>query len=123
MVRSRMFLRVAFAACTLFLAASTPIAAHAQAPDNSAHNQSQKATADQSSNSSSDLEITQKIRKAVIADKSLSTYGHNCKIIALNGAVTLRGPVHSDDEKQAIAAHAAEVVGQDRVTNELTVKQ
>lgn len=120
---SRLFLRAAMAACAISLAASAPVVSHAQAPDNSARNQSQKATADQSSNAASDRQIAQKIRKAVIADKSLSTYGHNCKIVAANGAVTLRGPVHSEDEKKAIAAHAAEVVGPDRVTNELTVKQ
>jgi osmotically-inducible protein OsmY len=50
-------------------------------------------------------------------------YGHNVKIITRNGAVTLKGPVHSEEEKQAIASKAADVVGQDKVTNQLTVKQ
>ncbi|AXC16301.1 transport-associated protein (plasmid) [Acidisarcina polymorpha] len=68
--------------------------------------------------------ITKKIRQAIIADKSLSMYGHNIKIITLNGSVTLKGPVHSEDEKQSIAAKAAEVVGSpDKVTNQITVKQ
>lgn len=119
MLIKRSFLRVAVAACFFTLASFS----YAQQPDNSANNKAQHTTADNASHSASDREITQKIRKAVIADKSLSTYGHNCKIIAQDGRVTLKGPVHSDDEKQAIAAHAAEIVGQDHVTNELMVKQ
>ena len=123
MLTSRGFLRVAVAACALGFAASASSYAQTQAPDNSAHNQAQRTTADSQSQSTSDRVITQKIRQAVIADKSLSTYGHNCKIIAQNGMVTLKGPVHSDDEKKAIEAHAADVVGQDHVTDKLSVKQ
>ncbi|WP_236657630.1 BON domain-containing protein [Acidisarcina polymorpha] len=96
----------------------------AQTPDNSAKNKTQATTADQQSEATSDRMITKKIRQAIIADKSLSMYGHNIKIITLNGSVTLKGPVHSEDEKQSIAAKAAEVVGSpDKVTNQITVKQ
>ena len=56
-------------------------------------------------------------------DKALSVYGHNIKIISQNGMVTLKGPVHTEDEKQAIAGRAAMFAGQDKVTNDLTVKQ
>ncbi len=39
-----------------------------------------------------------------------------------NGAVTLKGPVRSDDEKPAVEAKAAEVAGgSDKVTSELQV--
>lgn len=93
------------------------------AADNSAHNKAHRKTADQQSEGTSDREVTRKIRRALIDDKSLSTYGHNVKIITQNGAVTLKGPVHSAEEKQAIAAKAADVVGQDKVTDQLTVKQ
>jgi hyperosmotically inducible periplasmic protein len=58
-----------------------------------------------------------------MADKSLSTYAHNVKIITQNGSVTLKGPVHSDDEKEKIASAAASVVGSEKVTNQITVKQ
>jgi osmotically-inducible protein OsmY len=34
----------------------------------------------------------------------------------------LKGPVRSEDEKQAIEQKAAEVVGKDKVTNDLSVK-
>jgi hyperosmotically inducible protein len=58
------------------------------------------------------------------ADKSLSTYGHNVKIITQNGMVTLKGPVHSEEEKQTIASKAAEVEGSaDKVNNQLSIKQ
>jgi hyperosmotically inducible protein len=93
-------------------------------PDNSAKNKMHKKTADQQSEATSDRMLTKKIRQALIADKSLSMYGHNVKIITQNGLVTLKGPVHSEDEKQSIASKAAEFAGgPDKVTNNLSVKQ
>jgi hyperosmotically inducible periplasmic protein len=101
---------------------STPPAA--TSPDNSANNKAQTTTADQQSKASSNRMLTQKIRKAIMADKSLSMYGHNVKIITKDGAVTLKGPVHTDDEKQAIGSIAANAAGgPDKVTNDLTVNQ
>ncbi len=100
-----------------------PVAALvAQAPDNTANNKQHEVTADQQSNSASDRAITQKIRKALTADKSLSTYAHNVKVITVNGAVTLKGPVKSDEEKQQVASKAAEVVDASKIDNQLTVK-
>ena len=93
-------------------------------PDNSAANHAQSSTADQQSEAASDRMLTKKIRQALIADKSLSTYGHNVKIIAKEGSVTLKGPVHSEEDKQTIASKAESIVGSpDKVTNQLTVKQ
>ena len=93
-------------------------------PDNSAINQKQGNTADQQSEASSDRMLTKKIRQAIIADKSLSAYGHNVKIIAKDGSVTLKGPVKSEEEKQSIASKAESIVGSpDKVTNQLMVKQ
>jgi hyperosmotically inducible periplasmic protein len=67
--------------------------------------------------------LTAKIRKSIMADKSLSTYAHNVKIISQNGVVTLKGPVHSDDEKKAVVAKAVEVAGSaDKVVDQITVK-
>lgn len=123
-------LRTAVAACALLLLCGAPTLARAQdqssqtAPDNSARNKDHSNTADQQAANKSDTEITRDIRRAITSDKSLSTYAHNVKVITQNGAVTLKGPVHSDEEKQAVASKAAEVVGgADKVTNELTVKQ
>jgi len=81
-----------------------------------------EATADQQKMNQPDRKITQDIRKSVMADKSLSTYAHNVKIITQNGTVTLKGPVRSDEEKKTIVAKATEVAGAGKVTDELTVK-
>lgn len=97
------------------------IAQNQAAPDNSANNKSQNTTADQQKETASDRTITQNIRKAIMADKSLSTYAHNIKIITQDGKVTLKGPVRSEDEKAGIEAKAAAVVGAENVTNHLKV--
>ena len=125
--------KTAVATCALLLLCGAPILARAQdqstspsqtAPDNSARNKNHTTTADQQPENKSDLEITRDIREAIVADESLSTYAHNVKIITQNGAVTLRGPVHSVEEKQTVASKAADVVGgPNKVTNQLTVKQ
>ena len=94
-------------------------------PDNTNANKSQQGaspTADQGKNNKSDLQTMQRIRKAVIADKSLSSYAHNVKIIATDGKVTLKGPVRSDAEKASIEQKAVDVVGAGNVTNEITIK-
>ncbi|HET6179451.1 MAG TPA: BON domain-containing protein [Candidatus Sulfotelmatobacter sp.] len=97
------------------------------APDNTKmnkgdNNNPSRPTADQQKDNRSDRDITQQIRKSITADKSLSTYGHNVKVISQSGMVTLKGPVRSDEEKQAIEQKAADVVGKDKVTSELAVK-
>jgi hyperosmotically inducible protein len=95
-------------------------------PDNTRVNQQDRAqgaaTADQQNNNRGDRDLTQQIRKSVMADKSLSTYAHNVKIITQNGTVTLKGPVRSEDEKNAVVAKAQAVAGQGKVTDELSVK-
>lgn len=93
------------------------------APDNSATNKNQGMTADQQSNHKKDGAITRNIRKAIVADKSLSMYAHNVKIITVNGTVTLKGPVHSDAEKDRIAGIAAQVAGDPaKVVNDISIK-
>jgi osmotically-inducible protein OsmY len=97
----------------------------AKQPDNTRNNKRDRSstakTADSASNAMPDREIMQKIRKAVVADDTLSTYAHNVKIIAKNGKVTLKGPVRSEDEKKNIEAKAAEVAGAENVMNQLSV--
>jgi len=91
-------------------------------PDNTKRNKDQTdPSADQQKMNPADRAITQKIRKAIHEDKSLSTYAHNIKIITQDGKVTLRGPVRSEDEKSNLQAKAAEIAGQDKVTNQLEV--
>ena len=92
------------------------------APDNTKRNKDQRdSSADQQKMNPADRTITQKIRKAIHEDKSLSAYAHNIKIISQDGKVTLRGPVRSEDEKSNLQAKAAEVAGQDNVSNQLEI--
>jgi len=92
-------------------------------PDNSARNKTHANTADNQKENTSDREITRKIRRSITSESSLSTYAHNVKIITQGGQVTLKGPVHDENEKQMIASKAADVAGADKVKNQLTVKQ
>lgn len=79
-------------------------------------------TADQASNRMSDVAIMKRIRKDIIADKSLSSYAHNIKIIAKNGMVTLKGPVRSEEEKQNIQIKVVNIIGDSNYVNHLTIK-
>jgi hyperosmotically inducible protein len=76
------------------------------------------------SNTSMSVRITADIRKAIMADGSLSTNAKNCKIITDKlGVVTLRGPVASQAEKDSIESMAKAASGVINVVNELEVEQ
>ena len=114
-------------ACLLVLSLSVLMQAGPQAdrPDNTRINQQDRGTnnptADQQKDNRTDLKMTQDIRRSIVKDKSLSTYAHNIKIVTQNGNVTLRGPVRSEEEKNAIEAKAAGVAGTNHVKSELQV--
>ena len=94
------------------------------APDNTKTNKAENSgnTADQQKENQSDRELARQIRRAIVQDKSLSTYAHNVKIVAQGGTVTLKGPVKSEEEKAAVEQKAAEVAGAStKVMNELQV--
>jgi hyperosmotically inducible periplasmic protein len=124
----RIFLTTAFCAASVMVAApGTAQAPDSHQPDNTAVNQRDRdagqPTADQQKNDRSDRELTKEIRRSIMADKSLSTYAHNIKIISRNGTVTLRGPVRSEAEKRAVIAKAVGVVGSsDRVIDQVSVR-
>ena len=120
--------RTACAGMWLSLAIAAPVAAQQPpanttqaAPDNTKVNRGDQLSADSQKNGKHDLDITRDIRRAIVADKTLSTYAHNVKVITQHGDVTLKGPVRSDDERKAIEAKAVDIAGQGRVANELTV--
>ena len=81
-----------------------------------------EATADQQKANPADRDLTSKIRKAIVDDKTLSTYAHNVKVISQNGTVTLKGPVRSDAEMKSILAKAQDMAGADKVVNEMSVQ-
>jgi len=96
------------------------------APDNTGRNVRDRGgvtltPGDQAENKA-DLTLTQRIRKAIMADKALSTTAKNIKIITVNGLVTLRGPVNNPQEREKIVAKAQDLAGVDKVDNQLEIK-
>ena len=117
------------ALCALGVAPSRAQSVTGQAePDNTKVNKRDKnpgeATSDQQKMNATDRNLTARIRKSVVADKALSSYAHNVKIISQNGTVTLKGPVKSEDEKTSIVSKAVSIVGgADKVVDQMSVKQ
>src|SRR5689334_14160409 len=95
--------------------ALSAIAQDTAAPDNTGKNQRDRSgdtqTSGDQSNTSQDIKITAAIRKAVVADKSLSATAKNVKIITANETVTLRGPVNTAEEKEKIEQLAQSAAG------------
>jgi hyperosmotically inducible periplasmic protein len=89
--------------------------------DNTKVNKDTATSADQHMMNPADRELAQKVRQAIVADKTLSTYAHNVKVIAHDGTVTLKGPVRTAEEKSAVEAKAIEAAGAGKVTNEITI--
>lgn len=100
----------------------------AQEPDNTKTNKRDQkpgaVTADQQKMNAGDQELTRKIRQSIMADKNLSTYAHNLKIVSQDGMVTLKGPVKTPAEKQTVISKAVAVTGSAaKVTDEISVKK
>ncbi len=117
---------ISISAMGMVWAQQEPATSGQQPADNTKMNQRDRnpneATADQQKGNSSDRALAQQVRRALVKDKSLSTYAHNIKVIAQNGVVTLKGPVHSDQEKEAVEAKAAEAAGGvDKIKSEIDV--
>jgi len=94
-------------------------------PDNTGINKRDKnpsqPTAGQQKENQPDREISRQIRRSITEDKALSTYAKNIKIITQDGNVTLRGPVHSEQEKKTIEAKANEIAGAGHVKSEIQI--
>ena len=118
--------RIVSACAVCAVLGGAPAAIAAQAPaDNTKVNTRDRAagavTADQQKETATDRDLTQKIRRSLVADKSLSTYAHNVKVVSQGGTVTLKGPVRSEQEKQTVEAKAVAVAGAGHVTNQLSI--
>jgi len=96
------------------------------APDNTGRNLRDRSgetlTPGDEGGTDSDREITRQIRRAIVGDSQYSSSAANIKIITQNGKVTLRGPVKSAEEQQALADVAKKVQGVSGVDNQLEVK-
>jgi hypothetical protein len=95
------------------------------APDNTAVNERDadgdtKTPIDQDENSA-DVKTTAEIRSRITGDSSMSINARNVKIVTSQGKVTLRGPVDSAAEKDAIEAIARDVAGEGNVDNQIEV--
>jgi len=73
------------------------------------------------SNEPADLEITQKIRQALVAEDGLSMNARNVKVITRDGIVTLRGPVASQAERTQVESLARGAENVRRVDSHLEV--
>ena len=96
------------------------------APNNSAVNDRDKTEElpgpmDQGQ-SAGDIEITRAIRQAVVAEKGFSMDAKNIKIITLESAVALRGPVATEAEKKQIGVIAESIPGVVKVFNLIDVE-
>lgn len=111
------------------LGASTPNAGEGSPSEKSADNTGKNArdragttlTPVDQSNDPNDLRITREIRKAVVAKDDLSFNAKNVKIITVDGSVTLRGPVATQQERTRIASIARETAGVVTVNDQLEV--
>lgn len=73
-------------------------------------------------NNAADLAITQHIRRSVVSNDELSTNAQNVKIITVDGVVTLRGPVETEEEKAFIVAAARSAPQVKRIDDQLEVE-
>ena len=97
------------------------------AADNTAKNERDRSgdskTSGDQSETPEDIKVTAAIRRAVVADESLTMAATNVKIITANGVVTLRGPVNTAAEKAKIGELAKKNAGNAKVENQLEVKE
>jgi hypothetical protein len=75
----------------------------------------------QQGNNEADLNTTARIRKEVLRRKDLSTSAHNITIVTVDGRVTLRGNVDSEDEKRILGDIAKTAATPTSVENLLEV--
>ena len=58
-----------------------------------------------------DLELTRRIRRALVEDEALSLAGKNIQIVTTNGRVVLQGRVPTEQERQRIVQRAQDLAG------------
>ena len=95
----------------------------ASKPDNTKKNATEQLTAEEQGGSATDRDMTKNIRREMVKNDSLSAMAKNIKVITIDGKVTLRGPVHSEQEKGTIESITEKIAGKGKVTNELEIKK
>lgn len=100
-----------------FLTSFLSIVAYAAVPSS----YSTGPTAAQQGSGISDIEISRQIRKALMSNKSLSTYAKNVTVISIKGEVTLKGPVKSAVEQAEVVRMAQSVDGVHSLFNQTEI--
>jgi hyperosmotically inducible protein len=106
---------------TVSLRGTRPVYATDNSEENAVLAKASARTAQDQPNDRADCLTAARVRRAIMADDSLSIYAQNVKIIVAKGRVTLEGPVCSDDERQSILFDVATVVAQSTIDNKLTI--
>lgn len=107
--------------------ARSMVASQASQPDNTRVNERDRngdsLTPIDQGNSEADRRMTQQIRQALMNTSGLSFNAKNVKIITLNGKVTLRGTVNSEQERNTVDGAARKIAGTDQIDDLLEVKK
>ena len=95
------------------------------APDNTGRNVRDRSdsalTPGDQGGSNADVDITRRIRRALISNEQLSAEAKNIKVITSNGKVTLRGPVKNQQESDTIQS-IAQKAGASGIDNQLEME-
>jgi len=78
-------------------------------------------TASDQATNKRDVEITRQVRRDLRNQKGLSVNAQNVKIITVDGHITLRGPVNTDEERRLIGDIAARAAQNAPIDNQLEV--
>jgi len=89
---------------------------------NAADRDPNQVTPGDQGNNQADLDVTQKIRQALMDENTLSVTAKNVKVVTAAGKVTLRGPVQDANERSRIEAIAERIAGSGNVTSQLELE-
>lgn len=106
---------------TAVLGSASAFAKQESTPNPRVVSQEDGLTAGDQSNKPADLAMVKKIRSELMKDDGLSTKAKNVKIIVLNNGVTLKGPVNTDTEREAILKHAYTTAPKHKIYNQMSV--
>jgi len=70
----------------------------------------------------SDRRAANRVRRAILGDAALATLCRDLRVSAFNGVVTLAGQVADEEQRKRIGSKAAQVVGEKRVENQISVR-
>lgn len=74
------------------------------------------------SNDPADLLMTQRIRQGLVAQESLSAAAKNLMVVTIQGKVTIRGPVESEEEKVRVENLIRKMAGDANTVSQIEIK-